>query len=128
MKRGQTAFYPSLPEAPSACLTLDREDLHQKKVARVIELQGEIEGKNQDISDVWKEVHKRDDTITEMHGIIQKNEQTITRLRAELVACQTSLEVVMQAREQAEQSLRHIQTTKAWRFIQKLYGVKNKLW
>lgn len=117
-----------LPEAPSACLTIDREDLHQKKVARVIELQGEIEGKNQDISDVWKEVHKRDDTITEMRAIIQNHEQTIARLQAELVACQASLDVAVQAQEQAEQSLRHIRTTKAWRFIQKLYGVKNKLW
>ena len=131
-----------LPDFPLACLTIDQEDLHQKKVARVIELQGEIEGKNEDISNVWKEVHKRDDTIMEMSGVIQKkeqtvvemsgviqnSEQTIKRLHAELAVCQASLEGSAQSQQKAEECLRHICATRAWRFIQKLYGVKNKLW
>lgn len=57
----------ALPEVMLGCITLDNEGLHQRKIDRVVELQGEIEGKNQDIKNVWDEVHKRDATIAEMY-------------------------------------------------------------
>lgn len=117
-----------LPGFHLACFTIDREDLHQKKIARIVELQGEIEGKNEDISHVWKEVHTRDDTIMEMSEVIKKNQQTIKILHEKLVACQESLKVAVQSQEKVEESLRHIYATKAWRFIQKLYSMKSKLW
>lgn len=132
----------ALPEVPLGCFSLDGEGLHQQKIDRVVELQGEIEGKNQDIKNVWAEVHKRDATITSMVGHIQNLEKNIVvmneaidekqqvggQLLADLTACRAVAEIAEQGRRTAEAQLEHIYRTKAWSFIQKLYRLKNLIW
>lgn len=132
----------ALSEVPLGCITLDCDGLHQQKIDRVVELQGEIEGKNQDIKNVWDEVHKRDATIAAMAGHTQNLEkdiaaitaslngkqQVVERLLADLTTCQAAAESAEQGQRKAEAQLEHICRTKAWSFIQKMYRLKNLLW
>ena len=132
----------TLPEVRLGCVSLDGEGLHQQKIDRVVELQGEIVGKNQDIKNVWDEVHKRDATIAAMAGHIKNLEENIVAaaeavkgkehaaemLLADLNAYRTAADTAEQGRREAEAQLEHIYSTKSWRFIQKLYRLKSLIW
>lgn len=124
-----------IPEVSLGCITLDCEGLHQKKIDRVIALQGEIEGKNQDIKNVWDEVHKRDSTIAKMFEHVQNLEEKVREFSADVIRkqiaidqVQAELKVCQATVERAEAQLGKIYRTKAWRFIQKMYRMKNLVW
>ena len=137
-----------LPEDWPGTVVLDREDLHRKKVARVVQLQDEIEEKNRWIFGVLDEIHKCQNAIAEMTKKISAQEEEIAARQAQLASLETSLKdsqaETEQLRAEAEyshaerkdlqgllarrnQQLDHIQSRLGWRLVQRLYHVKDAI-
>lgn len=109
-------------------IVLDREDLYHKKVARVIELQDEIEEKNLHIRIVQKDISGCEGTIKEMRKMISSLEEMITAQQAQIDALHTEIENQRGAKEHCAQllatkeaHLKHIASTRGWRLLQLFY-------
>ena len=126
----------------------DREGIYQKKIDRIVELQGEIVEKNQNIADNWKMIHERDAIIDKNWKEISERNVSVEKMNQEL-AIKEDLVDAFRESEMAKEatiaglqkelgemqrqvsdlsnSLAHIQATKAWKIIQKLYWLKDKI-
>jgi len=120
-----------LPDARLGTVTLDQENLFQKKAQRVVELQDEIEEKNRHIEIVLRDISVCENTIRAQEQTIQTTqdqaEQTISSLHTEIASCQQRTAALEAALRDATAALNHIQHTKAWRLIKKLYRLKDTL-
>lgn len=119
----------------------DAEGSYQKKIDRIIELQGEIVEKNQNIADNWDKIHARDDIIERLNTELacQKEElaahpeQNIVRDKElenknqKIAGLESEIRASQKKVNELSKSLSHIQATKAWKIIQKLYWLKNKI-
>jgi len=132
-----------LPDSAGiSSIIFDTEGRYQQKVNRVVELQGEIVEKNGNIADCWSMIHERDDIIKHMKVRQEQNEQQIAILEekladstvglakkdAEIYRLQGQLSESLEKVQTISSSLDHINSTRAWKIIQKIYWLKNKLW
>jgi len=120
----------------------DTEDAYQKKIDRIIELQGEIVEKNQNIADVLKMIHDRDAKIAEiaseltqikkrLFAQVEQKREKVAELEAkehEIANLQIELNTMREKVDSLSASLSHIYSTKAWWIIQRAYQLKNKIW
>lgn len=119
-------------------IVLDREDLHQQKVARVVALQEEVDEKNEIIWARDRTINQNADEfnarIKSLGHELGQAHTAIAQLQAQLAECQAA-----GARHQAEDDqrlrdltacqnqLRHIYATRGYRIVQSLYRLKSKL-
>ena len=136
----------ALPEDRPGTVVLDREDLHRKKVERVVQLQDEIEEKNRWIFGVLDEIRKCQNAIAEMTKKISAQEEELAARQSQLASLEASLKdsQAEAERRRAEtkyshaerenlegllarrnQQLAHIQSRLGWRLIQLLYRAKD---
>jgi len=118
-------------------VVIDGEGRHQKKVDRVVELQGEIVEKNHCITTLeeWQEGCRK--TIEAQRQLILQKDQAILAKDEELCTVKERLAAserdldkkrhIEQDFVQLQQHLGHIQQTKAWKIVQSLYRLKDKL-
>jgi len=111
-------------------IALDKDDQYQKKIDRIFELQGEIDGKNKDIANVWEEVHKRDSCIKELQRINIAHEQARLEqtqcLQRQLVRIQELQNQVESCKRQLQayrEELENIKSSRGWKAIQALRRV-----
>lgn len=121
-----------LPEIGLGTVVLDREDRYRRGMARVVELQDEVEEKNRHIRIVLNDIGICETTIRQQEETLkeqaQQGEQRIAALHGELVQQQQRSAELENALAQATARLNHIERTKAWRSIQALYRLKDRIW
>ncbi len=130
-----------ISEQFSSTVAVDRENLYQKKIDRVIELQGEIVEKNEVITGLEGWVKKCRDTIRERDQALFAKDNELSSVTETLVKKTMEIEVLHEKvsdaenllfeerakRKKTKDSLAHIHTTRAWKIIQKIYWLKNKI-
>jgi len=119
------------PEISLGAVVLDRESRYRRTVARVIELQGEIEEKNRHIRIVLNDIGICETTIREQEQTLKDNalqaERRIASLHDELMQHQQRSAELAAALAQNTARLDHIEATRAWRLVKALYRVKDKV-
>ncbi len=100
---------------------------YQKKINRILELQGEIIEKNKDITDCWDMIHERDTAIKNINEELRRRDVKLGDKECELIRLQEKVERQQRLITELSDSLNHIQATRAWKIIQKLYRLKNKI-
>lgn len=117
-------------------MVIDIEGKYQKKIDRVVELQGEIIEKNHCITTLeeWQDGCRK--TLDAQHELIlQKDRELIAKsedlqsIVGQLAARENELEKERHIEEELlrlQEYICHLQTTKAWRTIQYFYKIKAK--
>lgn len=130
----------ALPSTALGAIVLDREDLYQKKVDRVVALQGEIDVKNghlfryeDDIRALNQNARAQEDNAQALHRQLAALHKDLEECRAKADQAQALLAQTTQdkaALHEALQGLRaevnHIKSTRAWRLVQAAYRFKDK--
>lgn len=127
-----------LPEARLGSVAFDRQDLYRRKVERVVELQGEIDEKNQHLWTAEGHIDKIQATALGLQQTVQDLQQTITEqnrqaegaiasLEGHLAKSQQRVAELESALDQSAARLTHIEATKAWRLIKALYRMKDRV-
>lgn len=134
----EKGFYPN-------SIIVDNNERYQQKVDRVLELQDEIDDKNNSIwwleGELDKERKKalaRDKVLEDKiemiknlrdkMSIFQQIQSQIAALRSDVNVSRSALEKEKQRCHMLSEKLSHIKSTKAWKVIEKLYWLKNKIW
>jgi len=125
-----------IPEDQSInTIGIDKDDKHQAKINRVVELQNEIVEKNQIITglEVW--VKKCRDTISDRDETIRTILEELSGERKERLVLQQSISEIRNLLDDERRKvkelnyqLNHLRSTKAWKIIQRAYQLKNKIW
>ena len=120
-----------LAEIGLGAVVLDREDRYRRSMARVLELQDEVEEKNRHIRIVLNDIGICETTIRQQEQTLKEQalqfEQRIASLHDELVQQQQRSADLESALVQATARLQHIEGTKAWRLIQALHRLHSRI-
>lgn len=100
---------------------------YQQKINRILELQDEIVEKNQNIADCWDMIHEREAVIEHIKGEVRRQDVKLEHQEHDVVRLQENVDWQQRLIAELSDSLNHIQSTWAWKIIQKLYQLKNKL-
>lgn len=121
----------TLPELESGVITLDSEDRYRGVLSRVIQLQDEIEEKNKHIKIVLKDIDICEKTIKKQEQVIKENDitssKTISGLQKDVAQCHQRITELEGTLTHCTSRLKQIEATKAWRMIQALYRIKNRI-
>ncbi|MFW8601989.1 class I SAM-dependent methyltransferase [Desulfobacterota bacterium M19] len=105
----------------------DSGSRYQQKINRILELQDEIVEKNQNIADCWDMLHERDAVIERISGEARRQELEMRHKERDNVRLRENVDRQQRLIAELSDSLNHIQSTRAWKIIQKFYRLKNKL-
>lgn len=122
----------TLPEPELGSITLDTEDRYRRTLERVIELQDEIEEKNKHIQIVLNDIDICEKTIKKQEQTLKESvinyETIISTLHEDVTKSQQQATEIEALHTECTTRLKHIESTKAWRLIQTLYRIKNRIW
>ncbi len=118
----------AIPDAAKlGSVIFDSGNSYQKKINRILELQYEIVEKNKNITDCWDMIHERDAVIKDINGELRRRDVKLEDKGRDLVRLQENVGRQQRLIAELSDSLNHIQSTRAWQIIQKLYRLKNKI-
>lgn len=108
------------PALAQSTVFVDQQQVHQQKVDRVIQLQGEIVEKNEVITNLEMWVQKCRDTIAERDAELTRQGDHVNELQEQLLQHKSTIS----ARQQELDSIHH---STSWKLVKRLQRLTNSL-
>lgn len=118
----------AIPDAAKlGSVIFDGGNSYQKKINRILELQDEIVEKNQSIAECWDMIHEREAAIKHINEEAGRQDVKLENKERDIVRLQEKVDRQQRLITELSNLLDHIQSTRAWKIIQKIYRLKNKI-